>query len=185
MRHFSFVLLLSCFAIVGCNAQIDAKVTPTQAATQPNLQLDAKVVPTQAATQPDVQINAQVKESTKSEAPQIVEEIVEGRYWIGGTDQALEVQGDASGTGRPARFRYETEGGVQEWRSLSSLQAIKPGVVYDGNDYWCLSTMQPKTGIAICSKEGWVTQQEPSQQEPSQSEPSQSEPSQSEPDQKQ
>lgn len=169
MRHFSFVLLLSCFAIAGCNAQIDAKVAPTQAVPQPNAQIDAKVAPTQVVPQPNVQINAQVQESPKTEAPQIVE----GRYWIGGTDQALEVQGDASDTGKPARFRYETEGGAQEWRSLSSLQAIKPGVVYDGNDYWCLSTMQPKTGIAICSKEGWVTQQEPLQSEPSQSEPDQ------------
>lgn len=128
MRHFSFVLLLSYFAIAGCNAQIDAKATPTQAATTPN-----------------VQINAQVQASPEPE----VNQIEEGRYWLGGTDQALEVQGDS--------FRYETEGGAQDWRSLSSLQAIKTGVVYDGRDYWCLSTMQPKTGASSCSKEGWVT----------------------------
>jgi hypothetical protein len=140
MRHLSFAFLLSYFAIAGCNAQIDAKVTPTQAAITPN-----------------VQIHAQAQASPKPEANQIEE----GRYWLGGTDQALEVQGDS--------FRYETEGGAQEWRSLSSLQAIKTGVIYDGKDYWCLSTMQPKTGGASCSKEGWVTQQVPAstQAEPS------------------
>ena len=134
MRYLSFVCFLSCVAIAGCNAQIDAKVTPAQATAKPSESLN-------------VQIHAQVEESSKSEANQIAER----RYWLGGTDQALEVQGD--------RFRYETEGGTQPWRSLSELQAVKTGVVYDGETYWCLSTMRPETGTTTCSKEGWITQE--------------------------
>ncbi|MBN8565049.1 MAG: hypothetical protein J0L70_31555 [Leptolyngbya sp. UWPOB_LEPTO1] len=148
MRHLSFVCFLSCFAIAGCNAaQIDAKVTPTQATAQPSKSLN-------------IQINAQVEESPKPEANQIAE----GRYWLGGTGQALEVQGEY--------FRYETEGGTQPWRSLSELQAVKTEVVFDGKLYWCLSTMQPKSEAATCSKEGWVTQESSSIPVESSGEPS-------------
>ncbi len=73
--------------------------------------------------------------------------ILEGRYWLGGTDEGLDVQGD--------RYRYYSEGGEREWQSTQQLQAIKEGVVFDGNLYWCLSTMEPKIGRAGCSAQGW------------------------------
>jgi hypothetical protein len=73
--------------------------------------------------------------------------ILEGRYWIGGTDEGLEVQGN--------RYRYYSEGGEQEWRSTKALRAIKAGVVFDGKVYWCLSTMKEKRGQLACSEKGW------------------------------
>jgi hypothetical protein len=73
--------------------------------------------------------------------------ILEGRYWIGGTDEGLEVQGN--------RYRYYSEGGEREWRSIKELRAIKAGVVFDGKVYWCLSTMKDKGGQLACLEKGW------------------------------
>ncbi len=72
--------------------------------------------------------------------------IADGRYWVGGTDQALEVQGD--------RYRYETEGGEEPWKSISTLKFVKNGVVFDGKTYWCLSSLAPDSP-AGCSANGW------------------------------
>jgi hypothetical protein len=77
--------------------------------------------------------------------------IAEGRYWVGATDQGLEVQG--------SQYRYDDEMGVKPWRSISELKSIKYGVVFDGNAYWCLSTLAPKTAAIACSAKGWVTQE--------------------------
>lgn len=73
--------------------------------------------------------------------------ILEGRYWIGGTDEGLEVQGN--------RYRYYSEGGEREWRSTRDLKPIKEGVVFDGKLYWCLSTIKSKGGKIACSENGW------------------------------
>jgi hypothetical protein len=73
-----------------------------------------------------------------------------GRYWVGHTGQGLEVDGD--------RYRYDDEGGEKPWRSITELQSIREGVIYDGNAYWCLSSMKPKDTIGSCSENGWVTQ---------------------------
>jgi hypothetical protein len=72
--------------------------------------------------------------------------IVDGRYWVGATDQGLEVDGD--------RYRYDTEGGEEPWQPISTLKSVKYGVVFDGKTYWCLSTLatNPATG---CSANGW------------------------------
>jgi hypothetical protein len=72
--------------------------------------------------------------------------IVDGRYWVGATDQGLEVEGD--------RYRYDTEGGEQPWQSISTLKSIKYGVVFDGKTYWCLSTLAPNPATG-CSANGW------------------------------
>jgi hypothetical protein len=72
--------------------------------------------------------------------------IVDGRYWVGATDQALEVDGD--------RYRYDTEGGEQPWQSISTLKSIEYGVVFDGKTYWCLSTLAPSPATG-CSANGW------------------------------
>lgn len=77
--------------------------------------------------------------------------ILEGRYWVGNTDQVLEI--------RKSQYRYEDEMGTQPWRPISELQAIKNGVVFDGNTYWCLSTLAPKNVAIACSAKGWVTQE--------------------------
>lgn len=72
--------------------------------------------------------------------------IRDGRYWVGATDQGLEVQGDL--------YRYDTEAGEQPWQNISNLKYVKDGVVFDGQTYWCLSTLatNPPTG---CSADGW------------------------------
>ncbi|WP_333411679.1 hypothetical protein [Microcoleus sp. T2B6] len=74
--------------------------------------------------------------------------IQEGRYWLGGTAQGLEVKGQ--------QYRYYDESNIERpWQPLSDLQYIKKGVVFDGRNYWCLSTLAPKTGGFSCSKDGW------------------------------
>ncbi|MEG4839629.1 hypothetical protein QUB24_16055 [Microcoleus sp. B9-D4] len=74
--------------------------------------------------------------------------IEEGRYWLGGTDQGLEVKGK--------QYRYYDESNIERpWQPLSELQSIKKGVVFDGKNYWCLSTLAPQTGGISCSRDGW------------------------------
>ncbi|WP_332984763.1 hypothetical protein [Microcoleus sp. A003_D6] len=74
--------------------------------------------------------------------------IQEGRYWLGGTDRGLEVKGK--------QYRYYDESNIERpWQPLSELQYIKKGVVFDGKNYWCLSTLAPKTGGSSCSRDGW------------------------------
>jgi hypothetical protein len=74
--------------------------------------------------------------------------IEEGRYWLGGTDRGLEVKG--------GRYRYYDESDIDRpWKPISELQYIKKGVVFDGKDYWCLSTIAPKNRATSCSKNGW------------------------------
>ncbi|MEG5106574.1 hypothetical protein QUB32_07840 [Microcoleus sp. AT8-A4] len=74
--------------------------------------------------------------------------IQEGRYWLGGSAQGLEVKGK--------QYRYYDESNIDRpWQPLSELQYITKGVVFDGKSYWCLSTLAPKTGGISCSKDGW------------------------------
>jgi uncharacterized lipoprotein NlpE involved in copper resistance len=72
--------------------------------------------------------------------------IADGRYWLGSTDEALEVRGD--------RYRYDTEGGERPWQSISTLKSIDKGVVFDGKTYWCLSSLAPDPPTG-CSATGW------------------------------
>lgn len=74
--------------------------------------------------------------------------ITAGLYWLGGTDQGLEVEGK--------RYRYYDEGGTKPWKSISDLKYITNGVVFDGETYWCLSTLAPQNGSAACSAKGWT-----------------------------
>ncbi|MEG4092250.1 hypothetical protein QUA37_08530 [Microcoleus sp. Pol12A6] len=74
--------------------------------------------------------------------------IQEGRYWLGGTDQGLEVKGK--------QYRYYDESNIDRpWKPISELQYIKKGVVFDGKNYWCLSTLVPQAGGIYCSRDGW------------------------------
>lgn len=78
--------------------------------------------------------------------------IQSGRYWIGGTDQGLEIQGE--------RYRYYDESETDKpWKPISDLKYIKDGVVFDGKLYWCLSTLPSKNGKMACSANGWVTRE--------------------------
>jgi hypothetical protein len=73
-------------------------------------------------------------------------QIPDGRYWLGATDQGLEVSGD--------RYRYDTEGGEQPWQEVSKLKYVNNGVIFDGKNYWCLSTLAPNP-VTRCSAAGW------------------------------
>ncbi len=79
--------------------------------------------------------------------PVTVDPIEDGRYWIGHTSQGIEVSGD--------RYRYETEEGAQPWKSIDDLKYVRRGVVFDGRNHWCLSTLAPKDKISFCTAEGW------------------------------
>jgi hypothetical protein len=74
--------------------------------------------------------------------------IQEGRYWLGGTDQGLEIKGQ--------QYRYYDESEIDRpWKPIAELQYVKKGVVFDGKNYWCLSTMLPRGQRTSCSKNGW------------------------------
>lgn len=90
-----------------------------------------------------------IEKKTDSNAQRASSNIIEeGRYWLGGTDQGLEVNG--------GRYRYYDESDIaRPWQPIAELQYVKKGVVFDGKNYWCLSTMLPKGQIASCSKNGW------------------------------
>ena len=76
--------------------------------------------------------------------------IIQGRYWLGNTDQALEVQ--------QSRYRYVTELGSDPWQPIAGLRSVKYGVVVDDKQtYWCLASLAPKDRAIACSAEGWVT----------------------------
>lgn len=70
--------------------------------------------------------------------------IVDGFYILGGTGQGLEVAGD--------RYRYYDEEGVKQWRPLSELTPISRGVVFDGQNYWCIP---PNREGGVCTPKGW------------------------------
>ncbi|BAY27526.1 hypothetical protein NIES2100_73510 [Calothrix sp. NIES-2100] len=78
-----------------------------------------------------------------------ISEISEGLYWLGNTDQGLEIKGSA--------YRYYDEEASHQWRPISELKLIKNGVIYDGKNYWCLSTLIPQNQLGVCSANGWVT----------------------------
>jgi hypothetical protein len=138
----SLILLGFSLTIVGCNRQEDiAKVRPSNPAPATAATAQTPVGTTsQQEAEPNI---AKSPQTTKADIPP-------GRYWIGSTDQALDVEGE--------QYRYLDAEVEQPWRSASELQVVKAGVIYDGKNYWCLSTMAPKSGGAIaCSENGWVT----------------------------
>jgi hypothetical protein len=74
--------------------------------------------------------------------------ISDGYYALGGTGQGLEVRGQ--------KYRYYDEEGQKPWQSINYLQPIKYGLVSDGQNYWCLSTLAPQGKPAVCSTYGWI-----------------------------
>lgn len=145
------IILISLTGLsIGCNQTVQSKAIP------PSVEAPASK-PVIAQTPVEAPAPKPVIAQTPPESPQSLPRsneianstIPEGRYWIGHTGQALEVEGD--------RYRYEDEGGTKPWRSITELQAVKEGVIYDGSNYWCLSSMAPQGQIASCSEEGWKT----------------------------
>jgi hypothetical protein len=133
-------------SIIGCNQPENrASVIPSNQSS--NAEPKAK----ESASEPVTATSDRESVATTEQSPQpsaTTTNIPPGRYWIGSTDQALDVEGE--------RYRYLDAESEQPWRSASELQLIKSGVIYDGQNYWCLSTMAPKSNDAIaCSKDGW------------------------------
>jgi hypothetical protein len=132
--------------MIGCNQPENrATVLPS------NQSANAQPATTESAPTPVITASERETAATTDQSPKTsTTNIPPGRYWIGSTDQALDVEGE--------RYRYLDAEGEQPWRSASDLQTIKSGVIYDGQNYWCLSTMAPKSSGAIaCSENGWVT----------------------------
>jgi hypothetical protein len=136
-------LVILGLAIVGCDRQAD----PTKASSNLSPETEA---PAQISTQTSAPNRKPEAELTAAKSSQATQAIPSGRYWIGSTDQALDVEGE--------QYRYLDAEVTQPWRSATELNPVKAGVIYDGKNYWCLSTMAPKSGGAIaCSENGWVT----------------------------
>ncbi|MBD2154278.1 SH3 domain-containing protein [Leptolyngbya sp. FACHB-16] len=75
--------------------------------------------------------------------------IQSGIYWVGPQGMGLRVEG--------SRYQSYDEEGAQPWRPISELRAVREGVVFDGSQYWCLSTLpMPRSGLATCTASGWV-----------------------------
>jgi hypothetical protein len=139
----------------GCNQPANrntstANSSPTQSAN-PTRDRAAKT-DTNSATAPVVTATdeAETPDQNRPSTKQQTAAFRDGRYLVGQTGQGLEIDGD--------RYRYNDEEGPQPWRSVTELQAVKEGVIHDGNSYWCLNTMKPRDTIGSCSENGWVTQ---------------------------
>jgi hypothetical protein len=152
-RHFSAIANLILMSLmVGCTQTVSPNNSQVSNAPTSPTEKPTAAPSTDAASTPV----ATSKQSVPSDSKTTTPKIAEGRYWLGHTGQALEVESDASGTGKPARYRYVDEEGAKPWRSITELQAVKEGILNDGSNYWCLSTMAPKGKVASCTKNGWV-----------------------------
>jgi hypothetical protein len=90
-----------------------------------------------------------IKKKSDSQKEPSSSTIQTGLYWVGPTDEGLEIQAE--------RFRYYDESGFDKrWQPISVLKHIKNGVVFYAENYWCLSSVMPKNGISTCSASGWV-----------------------------
>ncbi len=132
---------------IGCtNSPTAAVPQPTPSKSSASIDAPRSTIP---VTKGDEK-TAAMPVAASTETPKVAASTIQdGRYWVGGTDQGLTVQGD--------RYRYDTEGGEQPWRSSTELQPVKDGVIFDGKAHWCLSTMAPRSGAIACSESGWVT----------------------------
>jgi hypothetical protein len=159
MRSYSTIFTINILVgLIGLTA-IGCTNVPTTAVPQPTPSKSSASIDAPRSTVPVVKGDDQPTETPVDAASvpvanvstaAVTPNIQAGRYWVGGTDQALEVQSD--------RYRYDTEGGEQPWRSTTELKTVKEGVIFDGKAHWCLSTMAPESGAAACSETGWVKQ---------------------------
>lgn len=124
------------FTAIGCT---NSTVSSVQASPES---------PRQSAVIPSPGASEKVSLGNAENTPEpVIDQIANGRYWIGHTDQGLEVDGK--------RYRYDTEAGEQPWKNIADLEYVKKGVVFDGENHWCLSTLAPKNTVASCTANGW------------------------------
>ncbi len=153
MRSYSRIITISFLAGSVALATIGCTNAPTTAVPQAPPNKTSAAIDAPRSTIPVIKGDDRPTETpvTAKAAPaaSVTATIPVGRYWVGGTDQALTVEAD--------RYRYETAEGEESWRSTTELKNIKDGVIFDGQTHWCLSTMAPKTAAIACSESGWVT----------------------------
>jgi hypothetical protein len=90
-----------------------------------------------------------IEKKSDSQKEPTSDKIQAGLYWVGPTDEGLEIQAE--------RFRYYDESGFDNrWQPNSELKYIKNNVVFYGENYWCLSTLMPKDRMSTCSANGWM-----------------------------
>ncbi|NJR15971.1 MAG: hypothetical protein HC785_09790 [Calothrix sp. CSU_2_0] len=85
-----------------------------------------------------------VASTSETQEPVETTNIQDGYYVLGGTGQGLEVRGK--------KYRYYDEGGEKEWRDIGELKSIKAGLIFDGQQYWCLP---PDREVGVCTENGW------------------------------
>lgn len=79
--------------------------------------------------------------------------IIEGEYSQGPTDGGVTVKGK--------KHRMCSEGYCSEWESISTLKAVRRGVIFRNGEYWCLSSKytqflkKSNRTWASCQSEGW------------------------------
>jgi hypothetical protein len=84
-----------------------------------------------------------------AKSPLPAQKIAEGIYWVGGSDESVEVKG--------RKYRYYDAGGTGKWKPVSELTYIRKGVFRLDRTYWCLSTMprNPNNNVGSCTASGW------------------------------
>lgn len=90
-----------------------------------------------------------IEEKTDHTQPSsLSNKIVDGFYALGGTDLGIEVKGE--------QYRHYDELGVKEWKPIAELEYVREGVIFNEENYWCLSTLAPQDRAAVCSANGWT-----------------------------
>lgn len=153
------------FTLIGCGQSTPTSEAQPNDGTQTNT-ASSPTTSTKAEASPDKTVPDRSKaEASRSSSekpekpsqPSSAASIADGLYIMGGTDQGLEVRGD--------QYRYYDEGGEHEWRPTASLTAIGDGLIFDGENYWCIIQPNPEPGV--CTADGWrsATQSEISHDE--------------------
>jgi hypothetical protein len=96
-----------------------------------------------AQSEPVIQNNS----DTAAASVPIGNQIENGDYGIGNTDLGLEVDGK--------RFRVYSQPGKEPWQDSANLKYVKKGVVFDGKNHWCLTTLTPQGKMPSCTPDGW------------------------------
>jgi hypothetical protein len=166
----ALVTILS-LATIGCkkNTTANGAATPSEQST-PSVTLPDSVEKGSKTEKPDAEkASAEISESSeaklnqeknsnsnKTKSGRSESQIANGIYSLGGNDQSLAVEGD--------RYRYFDSEITQEWRPIAELTYVQSGVVYDGNNYWCLNNMMGEP--SVCTENGWRSYEDALVEEP-------------------
>jgi hypothetical protein len=132
---------------IGCTSPTASSI---QGSPQPKSQ--APIAPTVGKSS-EKELIAQSAPVTRNNSDTIAEsvpignQIENGDYGIGNTDLGLEVDGK--------RFRVYSQPGKEPWQDSANLKYVKKGVVFDGKNHWCLTSMTPQGKMPACTPDGW------------------------------